>query len=153
MIFQLRYDDDDDGDGPAPDPALEYGMPLPIRLAAEFPPELVATPIEDIDVFYQNKKVYVLKMKSLSNKFSVGTRSLIVFIFIFQTFVVISKGKDIFRFSATNALWFLSPFSPVRRVAIHILVHPLFSIIIITTILLNCLLMIMPSTEIIEASE
>ena len=82
-----------------------------------------------------------------------GIRSLIVFIFIFQTFVVISKGKDIFRFSATNALWFLSPFSPVRRVAIHILVHPLFSIIIITTILLNCLLMIMPSTEIIEASE
>ena len=58
LIFQLRYDDDDDGDGPAPDPALEYGMPLPIRLAAEFPPELVATPIEDIDVFYQNKKVY-----------------------------------------------------------------------------------------------
>ena len=57
LIFQLRYDDDDDGDGPAPDPALEYGMPLPIRLAAEFPPELVATPIEDIDVFYQNKKV------------------------------------------------------------------------------------------------
>ena len=61
VIFQLRYDDDDDADGPAPDPALEYGMPLPIRLAAEFPPELVATPIEDIDVFYQNKKVIRLK--------------------------------------------------------------------------------------------
>ena len=59
--FQLRYDDDDDADGPAPDPALEYGMPLPIRLAAEFPPELVATPIEDIDVFYQNKKVILFK--------------------------------------------------------------------------------------------
>ena len=57
FLFQLRYEDDDDADGPAPDPALEYGMPLPIRLAAEFPPELVATPIEDIDVFYQNKKV------------------------------------------------------------------------------------------------
>ena len=155
MIFQLRYDDDDDGDGPAPDPALEYGMPLPIRLAAEFPPELVATPIEDIDVFYQNKKVCVYNKFYFKwlEKFSIGIRSLIIFVFIFQTFVVISKGKDIFRFSATNALWFLSPFSPVRRVAIHILVHPLFSIIIITTILLNCLLMIMPSTEIIEASE
>ena len=57
LFLQLRYDDDDDADGPAPDPALEYGMPLPIRLAAEFPPELVATPIEDIDSFYQNKKV------------------------------------------------------------------------------------------------
>ena len=59
FCFQLRYDDDDDADGPAPDPALEIGMPLPIRLAAEFPPELVATPIEDIDVFYQNKKVFI----------------------------------------------------------------------------------------------
>ena len=57
FLLQLRYDDDDDADGPAPDPALEYGMPLPIRLAAEFPPELVATPIEDIDTYYQNKKV------------------------------------------------------------------------------------------------
>jgi len=27
------------------------------RLAAEFPDELVATPIEDIDPYYQNKKV------------------------------------------------------------------------------------------------
>jgi hypothetical protein len=32
-------------------------MPLPIRLAAEFPDELVATPIEDIDPYYSNKKV------------------------------------------------------------------------------------------------
>ena len=50
--------------------------------------------------------------------------------------------------------WFsLYPFSPVRRVAIHILVHPLFSLIIITTILLNCFMMIMPSSEQIESSE
>ena len=70
-----------------------------------------------------------------------------------QTFIVISKGKDIFRFSAADALWVLSPFSPVRRVAIHILVHPLFSLIIITTILLNCFMMIMPSSEQIESSE
>ena len=58
-----------------------------------------------------------------------------------------------YRFSATDALWFLSPFSPVRRVAIHILVHPMFSLIIITTILLNCLMMIMPSSEQIESTE
>ena len=43
-----------------PDPAIEGGMPLPIRMAAEFPPELVATPIEDIDNFYADKKVRVL---------------------------------------------------------------------------------------------
>ena len=72
---------------------------------------------------------------------------------LFQTFIVISKGKDIFRFSAENAIWALSPFSPVRRVAIHILVHPLFSLTIIFTILLNCLMVIMPSSEKIESSE
>ena len=100
-------------------------------------------------------KRYVFRINSISNSCirCVSYIECVFTFFIFQTFVVISKGKDIFRFSATNALWFLSPFSPVRRVAIHILVHPLFSIIIITTILLNCLLMIMPSTEIIEASE
>ena len=59
----------------------------------------------------------------------------------------------LFRFSGTDALWFLSPFSPVRRVAIHILVHHLFSLIIITTILLNCFMMILPSTETIESTE
>jgi voltage-gated sodium channel type II alpha len=122
---EVRYDDDDDDDGPVADPVLEGGMPLPIRLAAEFPDELVATPLEDIDPYYSRGK----------------------------TFIVISKGKDIFRFSGTDALWFLSPFSPVRRVAIHILVHPLFSLIIITTILLNCFMMILPSNETIESTE
>nr|AQY19122.1 voltage-gated sodium channel Nav1.1 [Lepeophtheirus salmonis] len=122
---EVRYDDDDDDDGPIPDPTLEAGMPLPIRMAAEFPPELVATPIVDIDSFYSNKK----------------------------TFIVISKGRDIFRFNAEDALYVLSPFSPVRRVAIHILVHPFFSVFIITTILLNCLMMIKTSNERIESSE
>ena len=125
LYCQARYDDDDDDDGPSADPQLEGGMPLPIRLAAEFPPEFTAIPLEDIDPYYQNKK----------------------------TFIVISKGKDIFRFSAEDSMWFLSPFSPVRRVAIHVLVHPLFSLIIIVTILLNCLMMILPPSERIESTE
>ena len=58
VLIQVRYDDDDDDDGSAADPLLEGGMPLPIRLAAEFPDELVATPIEDIDPYYSNKKVW-----------------------------------------------------------------------------------------------
>lgn len=67
--------------------------------------------------------------------------------------VVISKGKDIFRFSATDAMWILSPFNPVRRTAIFILIHPLFNLFIICTILANCVLMIVPATEKVEASE
>lgn len=75
-------------------------------------------------------------------------------LFLFsQTFVVISKGKDIFRFSATDGLWALDPFNPIRRVAIYILVHPIFSVTIITTILTNCVFMIMTPTPTIEASE
>jgi len=71
----------------------------------------------------------------------------------FQTFVVVSRGKDIFRFSATDAMWILDPFNPIRRTAIYVLVHPIFSVFIITTILTNCVLMIMPSSPTVESTE
>lgn len=76
-----------------------------------------------------------------------------LFFLFFQTFVVVSKGKDIFRFSATKACYLLDPFNPIRRVAIYILVHPMFSLFIITTILTNCILMIMPSSPTVESTE
>ncbi|XP_034184284.1 sodium voltage-gated channel paralytic isoform X29 [Osmia lignaria lignaria] len=122
---EVRYDDEDEDEGPQPDPMLEQGAPIPVRLHSSFPPELASTPLEDIDTFYHNQR----------------------------TFVVISRGKDIFRFSATDAMWILDPFNPIRRVAIYILVHPLFSLFIITTILVNCILMIMPTTPVIESTE
>lgn len=94
---EIRYDDEDEDEGPQPDSTLEQGVPIPVRMQGSFPPELASTPLEDIDTFYANQR----------------------------TFVVVSKGKDIFRFSATNALYVLDPFNPIRRVAICILVHPL----------------------------
>ncbi|XP_037879693.1 sodium channel protein para isoform X19 [Glossina fuscipes] len=121
----IRYDDEDEDEGPQPDPTLEQGVPIPVRLQGSFPPELASTPLEDIDPYYNN----VL------------------------TFVVVSKGKDIFRFSASKAMWLLDPFNPIRRVAIYILVHPLFSLFIITTILVNCILMIMPTTPTVESTD
>ncbi|XP_059479446.1 sodium channel protein para isoform X5 [Neocloeon triangulifer] len=122
---EVRYEDEDEDEGPQPDPTLEQGAPIPVRLQGGFPPELASTPLEDIDSFYHNQR----------------------------TFVVISKGKDIFRFNATDAMWLLDPFNPIRRVAICILVHPLFSLFIITTILTNCILMIMPTTPTVESTE
>ncbi|XP_014251562.1 sodium channel protein para isoform X9 [Cimex lectularius] len=122
---EIRYEDEDEDEGPQPDTTLEQGVPLPVRLQGGFPEELSSIPLEDIDTFYHNKR----------------------------TFVVVSKGKDIFRFSATDALWILDPFNPIRRVAIYILVHPLFSLFIIFTILLNCVLMIMPTTPTVESTE
>ncbi|CAH0687848.1 unnamed protein product [Spodoptera exigua] len=122
---EVRYDDEDEDEGPQPDATLEQGLPLPVRMQGSFPAEVSSIPLEDIDPFYHNQR----------------------------TFVVISKGKDIFRFSATNALWILDPFNPIRRVAIYILVHPLFSLFIITTILVNCILMIMPTTPTVESTD
>ncbi|VVC98097.1 unnamed protein product [Leptidea sinapis] len=122
---EVRYDDEDEDEGPQPDATLEQGLPLPVRMQGSFPVELASTPLEDIDPFYSNQ----------------------------TTFVVVSKGRDIFRFSATDALWILDPFNPIRRVAIYILVHPLFSLFIITTILVNCILMIMPTTPTVESTE
>ncbi len=42
---------------------------------------------------------------------------------LFQTFIVLNRGKAIFRFNATPALYILSPFNPLRRIAIRVLVH------------------------------
>ncbi|XP_009320772.1 PREDICTED: sodium channel protein type 5 subunit alpha [Pygoscelis adeliae] len=77
------------------------------------PPELIGEPLEDLDPFYNDRK----------------------------TFIVLNKGKTIFRFSATPALYILSPFHPIRRAAIKILVHSLFSMFIMCTILTNCVFM------------
>uniref|UniRef100_A0A8C3GDQ0 Sodium channel protein n=1 Tax=Cairina moschata TaxID=8855 RepID=A0A8C3GDQ0_CAIMO len=82
------------------------------------PPELIGEPLEDLDPFYNDRK----------------------------TFVVLNKGKTIFRFSATPALYILSPFHPIRRAAIKILVHSLFSMFIMCTILTNCVFMAQSET-------
>ncbi|XP_058659870.1 sodium channel protein type 5 subunit alpha-like isoform X4 [Ammospiza caudacuta] len=81
-------------------------------------PELIGEPLEDIDPFYNDRK----------------------------TFIVLNKGKTIFRFSATPALYILSPFHPIRRAAIKILVHSLFSMFIMCTILTNCVFMAQSET-------
>uniref|UniRef100_A0A8C1RMP5 Sodium channel protein n=1 Tax=Cyprinus carpio TaxID=7962 RepID=A0A8C1RMP5_CYPCA len=103
---------------------LEAGKQLP-RIFGDIPPGLVGVPLEDIDPFYfQNKR----------------------------TFIVLNKGKAIFRFSATSALYIFSPFHPVRRgkmdnVLIFLLLSltgcTLFSLFIMFTILTNCCFMAM----------
>ncbi|NXT62069.1 SCN5A protein, partial [Chaetops frenatus] len=63
-------------------PAL-YGNP---------PPELIGEPLEDLDPYYKDHKI----------------------------FIVLNKQKTIYRFTATRALWIFSPFHPIRRRAIKI---------------------------------
>ncbi|XP_038870254.1 sodium channel protein type 2 subunit alpha-like [Salvelinus namaycush] len=103
---------DDDDNGPKPSSDLEAGKSLPL-IYGDIPKGLVSTPLEDLDTFYSNQK----------------------------TFIVLNRGKAIFRFNATPALYVLSPFNPLRRISIKVLVHSLFSMVIMFTILTNCAFM------------
>uniref|UniRef100_A0A3Q3KBS1 Sodium channel protein n=1 Tax=Monopterus albus TaxID=43700 RepID=A0A3Q3KBS1_MONAL len=94
------YRDDDDENKPKPNGDLEAGKSLPF-IYGDIPAGLVAVPLEDLDPFYLNTQ---------------------------KTFIVLNRGKTIFRFSATPALYFISPFNPV-------------SMIIMCTILTNCIFM------------
>ncbi|XP_070813042.1 sodium channel protein type 2 subunit alpha isoform X3 [Pituophis catenifer annectens] len=111
---QERKDVDDDENGPKPNSDLEAGKSLPF-IYGDIPPGMVSEPLEDLDPYYINKK----------------------------TFIVLNRGKAIFRFSATSAVYLLTPFNPLRKIAIKILVHSLFSMLIMCTILTNCVFMTM----------
>ncbi|XP_069395189.1 sodium channel, voltage gated, type VIII, alpha subunit b isoform X4 [Paralichthys olivaceus] len=104
--------DTSDENEPKPNSDLEAGKSVPF-IYGDLPNGMSATPLEDLDPYYLNKK----------------------------TFIVINKGKTIFRFSATPSLYILSPFNLLRRIAIKILIHSLFSMIIMCTILTNCIFM------------
>uniref|UniRef100_A0A8B9D0I0 Sodium channel protein n=1 Tax=Anser brachyrhynchus TaxID=132585 RepID=A0A8B9D0I0_9AVES len=69
-----EHTDDDDENGPKPNSDLEAGKTLPF-IYGDIPPGMVSEPLEDLDPYYINKK----------------------------TFIVLNKGKTIFRFSATSA--------------------------------------------------
>ncbi|XP_048366458.1 sodium channel protein type 4 subunit alpha-like [Sphaerodactylus townsendi] len=97
---------------PRPQLDLQAFQKLP-ALYGHPPSELIGEPLEDLDPYYQDHK----------------------------TFLVLNKGKTIFRFTATNALYIFSPFHSLRRKVIKVLVHPLFTLLIILTILTNCVFM------------
>uniref|UniRef100_K1QZ37 Sodium channel protein para n=1 Tax=Magallana gigas TaxID=29159 RepID=K1QZ37_MAGGI len=79
---------------PKPNPKFEAGKKLPLSLKDLFPVEYTSKPLEDFDEFYDTQK----------------------------TFVVVGKDMTIYRFSATNAVYLLSPFNPLRRGALYVLI-------------------------------
>lgn len=95
-----------------PNIGLEAGKNLPL-IYGDPPPELIGVPLEDLDPFYSTQ----------------------------QTFIVLNKGKSIFRFTATKAMYLLDPFNPFRTGAIKVLIHSIFSFFIMITILTNCFFM------------
>ncbi|KAL7890706.1 hypothetical protein AOLI_G00001820 [Acnodon oligacanthus] len=121
-----RRSDEDDENGPKPNSDLEAGKSLPF-IYGDIPSGLVSVPLEDLDTYYHKQR----------------------------TFIVLNRGKAIFRFNATPALYILSPFNPLRRAAIKVLVHSYPSLaqylrthdrsleffVIMCTILTNCAFM------------
>ncbi|XP_061410687.1 sodium channel protein type 2 subunit alpha-like isoform X4 [Lethenteron reissneri] len=91
---------------------LEADRTMPF-VYGEVPPKMISEPLEDLDPYYRNK----------------------------MTFLVLNKGKTIFRFNACKALCLFTVFNPIRRISIKILTHSLFTILIMATILTNCVFM------------
>jgi uncharacterized membrane protein len=54
---------------------------------------------------------------------------------------VINSSKTIYRFNANKSLFLFGPFSLVRKIAIYILTHSIFSALVMMTILINCFMM------------
>ncbi|XP_029287561.1 sodium channel, voltage gated, type VIII, alpha subunit b isoform X1 [Cottoperca gobio] len=106
--------DTSDENEPKPNRDLEAGKSLPF-IYGDVPKGMSGVPLEDLDPYYQNLNL--------------------------KTFIVLNKGKTLFRFSATPSVYILSPFNLLRRIAIKILIHSLFSMIIMCTILTNCIFM------------
>ncbi|KAJ3601039.1 hypothetical protein NHX12_032012 [Muraenolepis orangiensis] len=94
MLRQLDYILIAEEDLPRPTSDLEAGKTLPF-IYGNPPPELINTPLEELDSYYQSRK----------------------------TFIVINKGSSLFRFNADPACYLLSPFSILRKTAIKILIH------------------------------
>ncbi|KAM9352422.1 sodium channel protein type 4 subunit alpha B-like [Symphorus nematophorus] len=84
-------------EGPKPANDLEAEKPLPFIYPSP-PAELLCTPLEELDPFYRSQK----------------------------TFVVLGKGNIIHRFNADPSCFLLSPFSPLRTVAINVLIQYVF---------------------------
>nr|XP_032807123.1 sodium channel protein type 4 subunit alpha B-like isoform X2 [Petromyzon marinus] len=91
---------------------LEADRTMPF-VYGEVPQKMISEPLEDLDPYYRNK----------------------------MTFLVLNKGKTIFRFNACKALCLFTVFNPIRRISIKILTHSLFTILIMATILTNCVFM------------
>uniref|UniRef100_A0A4W6FQV9 Ion transport domain-containing protein n=1 Tax=Lates calcarifer TaxID=8187 RepID=A0A4W6FQV9_LATCA len=110
---QRRKEKNIEEDLPKPASDLEAGKPLPF-IYGDPPPELLNTPLEELDPFYQSQK----------------------------TFIVLSKGNIIYRFNAEPSCYLLT--SNLKMMFLLFLkMKTVFSLFIMVTILTNCVFMTM----------
>uniref|UniRef100_H2ZFQ5 Sodium channel protein n=1 Tax=Ciona savignyi TaxID=51511 RepID=H2ZFQ5_CIOSA len=106
---------------------LEQGKTLPEYLQGDVPDGYKCRPLVDPDPYYDDK----------------------------NTYIILDQNYVIYRFSATRSLYFIGALNIFRRIAARILVHSypfthiiIFSrIIIMLTILVNCIFMTMDTTD------
>ncbi|PAA93328.1 hypothetical protein BOX15_Mlig005983g2 [Macrostomum lignano] len=110
---EIKFDDDPEAedDKVKRDKELTEGCNLPERLG-EFPDELLAQPIEEIDRHLHKRSFVVINRK---------------------------MGKHtIFRFTANSAFFCMAPWNPVRKLFVRIVTNQIFDYFIMLTILTNC---------------
>ncbi|XP_031630611.1 sodium channel protein para-like [Contarinia nasturtii] len=83
---------------------------LPLGLSKYVAKDLIGTPLEDIDPFYKDK----------------------------QTFIIVNRNKDLFRFSVPKSLWLFRPNNVLRRTSARISTDPLWTAFMILVVLVNC---------------
>ncbi|XP_053122282.1 sodium channel protein type 5 subunit alpha-like isoform X3 [Hemicordylus capensis] len=110
--LELGRDEQEEEENIRPQLDLKVFKKLP-ALYGKPPPWLIGEPLEDVDPYYRDRK----------------------------SFMVLTARNRIFRFTATKALFLLSPFHPLRRLAIKVLVHLLFMTFITCVVLVNCVFM------------
>ncbi|KAM5155246.1 sodium channel protein type 7 subunit alpha [Callospermophilus lateralis] len=115
-----KHNEEHEEDDLKPDPTLEVGKKLPF-IYGDLSRGMVSEPLEDVDSYYYVKK---------------------------NTFMVLNKKRTIFRFNAASILCTLSPFSPIRGTTIKVLVHPFFRLLILISVLIDCIFMTMTNWSI-----
>ncbi|XP_016805457.3 sodium channel protein type 7 subunit alpha isoform X2 [Pan troglodytes] len=107
------HNEDHEEEDLKPNPDLEVGKELPF-IYGNLSQGMVSEPLEDVDPYYYKKK---------------------------NTFIVLNKNRTIFRFNAASILCTLSPFNCIRRTTIKVLVHPFFQLLILISVLIDCVFM------------
>ncbi|XP_062583302.1 sodium channel protein 1 brain-like isoform X2 [Saccostrea cucullata] len=124
---ELKFEDDEEEAKKTRDPTLQEGNILPDELSEVFTVDYYGKPLEEIDKYIKDK-----------------------------TFVAIAprfSNKYIHRFTATKALGCLTPWNPVRKLAVYIATNQFFDYLVILTILCNCVFLAMPDDPASETAE
>ncbi|VDI64608.1 Hypothetical predicted protein [Mytilus galloprovincialis] len=125
---ELKFDDDEEEAKKDRDPNLVEGNLLPVEYSDVFDNKLLGKPLEEIDKYIKDK-----------------------------TFIAVAprfKRKFIYRFTSEKALFLLTPWNPVRKLAVFIATNQFFDYVVILTILTNCVFMSLgPDSKAAETAE